>query len=488
MLLQEDYSSRVAYEASELLTLLTGECEENLQLPADTETLKCMLDLIKALLQASDALSEADEHSSSKAETADLASVQLLTSKLSKLRVAPPSAGDAPASVVPLATTEKPRVSWSTASVEARPGLPAILTLPNGDCAEVSVPQSPLATAESGISHTSAASRNQLTGMAPLETSIDTGHVAIRYPLGPADDSKDLNTPNSPNRSVSNRFGNLLKKLGSINLRSSSSTGDGDQPQSATQTGLPSSARAPGGISPVSSVCTPFSVAFARSQSIKSDIFQPGTAVKPAYHPRHPSQAILRAVVMAMANLLSSNAAAQDTLIESRAVGVIHDVLVLAGRAGLHGGLAKAGAHLVKALSSGNPLAQEAFGNLASVHQLLSLLLVSLHRKCTGNCPKSSPSVLYVLSWHSVMCRDYSHSDSATCHTGQCSYSSRAVRCWQYSNPACMGLVFNSRWPQSQSAGLANSRWTTSACFILGASKHRTILTSVATPSLTSIC
>ena len=81
---------------------------------------------------------------------------------------------------------------------------------------------------------------------------------------------------------------------------------------------------------------------------------------------------------MAMANLLSINPAAQETLIESGAVALIHDVLVLAGSVGLQGGLAKVGAHLVKALSSGNPDAQEAFGELASVHQLLSLLLVSL--------------------------------------------------------------------------------------------------------------
>lgn len=379
MLLQEDHTSRVAYEASELLTLLTGEYEEQPMLAADTETLNCMLDLIKTLLQASDALSEADMNSRSTAGTADLAPVQLLMSKLSKLKVTPASAGDAPASVEP---TEKPRVSWSTASVEAKPGLPAILTMPNGDCAEVSVPQSPLAPAESGLSHTSAASRNQLTGAAPLEASIDAGHVASRYSHGSTVDNKDLNPPNSPSRSVSHRFGSLLKKLGSINLRSSSSTGDADQPQSATETGLPVSARVLGGVSPASSVCTPFSVAFARSQSIKSDTFQPGTAVKPAYQPRHPSQAILRAVAMAMAGLLSSNPAAQQTLIELGAVAVVHDVLVLAGSVGLQGGLAKAGAHLVKALSNGNPVAQEAFGGLASVHQLLSLLLVSRQSWC----------------------------------------------------------------------------------------------------------
>lgn len=368
MLLQQDHSCRLAFEASELLTLLTGECEEQAGLAADTETFKCMLDLIKTLLQASDALSAADVHSRSITPTADLASVPPLMSKLSNLKVTPPSAGAMPASV---ALLDRPRVSWSAASVEAKPGLPAILTLPNGDCAEVSVPQSPLGVAESGLNHTLA-----------FETSTDAGHVASRYPHGSAIDSKDPNAPNSPSRSVSNRFGNLLKRLGSINLRSSGSTGDADQPQSATETGLPLSARVSSGVSPASSVCTPFSVAFARSQSIKSDIFQPGTAVKPAHQPRHPSQAILRAVVTAMANLLSSNPAAQETLIESGAVAVIHDVLVLAGSAGLQGGLAKAGAHLVKALSSGNPAAQEAFGELASVPQLLSLLLVSLQTWC----------------------------------------------------------------------------------------------------------
>ena len=402
MLLQEDHSSRVAYEASELLTLLTGEFEEQLTLSADTETLKCMLELTKTLLQASDALSEADDHSRSTAGTADLAPVQLLMSKLSKLKVTPSAAGDA--SLAPLEPTEKPRVSWSTASVESRPGLPAILTLPNGDCAEVSVPQSPLALAETGISHTSAASRNQLTSRAPLEASMDAGHVGIGYPHASAADSKDPKAPISPSRSVSNRFGSLLKKLGSISLRSGSSTGHTDQPQSATETGFPLSARVLGGASPACSVCTPFSVAFARSQSIKSDMFQPGTAVRPAYQPRHPSQAILRAVVMAMASLLGSNPAAQHTLIDLGAVAVIHDVLVLAGSVGLQGGLAKAGAHLVKALSNGNPFAQEAFGQLASVHQLLSLLLVGLQSWCDIVLPKfGTISTLSVLVWCNVV-------------------------------------------------------------------------------------
>lgn len=81
---------------------------------------------------------------------------------------------------------------------------------------------------------------------------------------------------------------------------------------------------------------------------------------------------------MAMANLLSSDLAAQETLTKLGAVSAILDVLVLAGKVGLQGGLAKAGAHLAKSLSNGNPVAQSAFGEVGSVHQLLSLLLVSL--------------------------------------------------------------------------------------------------------------
>lgn len=392
-LLQEDYSSRVAYEASELLTLLTGENEEQVGLRSDIETLECMLDLIKSLLQASNALSEVNDSSRSKAGTAD--SAQLLMSKLSNLKVNTPSAGGtAPPSGTPLAALDKPRVSWSTASVEAKPGLPAILTLPNGDCAEVSIPQSPLAGAESGLSHTSsAADRTQLADSASFPTSYDAGRLAsVSFSHGPAVGSEESKAHSAPARSVSNRFGSLLKKLGSINLRNSSSTADTDPGQSAVEPlGLAVPAWPPGAVSPAGSSCTPFSVAFDRSQSFKSDILQPSAAVKPAYQPRHPSQAILRAVIMAMANLLSSDLAAQETLSELGAVGAVHDVLVLAGSVGLQGGLAKAGAHLVKSLSNGNSVAQEAFGEAGSVHQLLSLLLVSLPYRHTCDCPSRAP-------------------------------------------------------------------------------------------------
>lgn len=435
-LLQEDYSSRVAYEASELLTLLTEENEEQVGLGSDTETLECMLDLIKTLLQASDALSEGDVPSRMKAGAADSASVELLMSKLSNLKVNTPSAGTAPPSGTSLALTDKPRVSWSAATVEAKPGLPAILTLPNGDCAEVSVPQSPLAGAESGLSHSSStADRNQQTDSSSFPTSNDAGRVAsMSSPHAPAAGSNYPVTHSGPARSVSNRFGSLLKKLGSINLRNSSSTADADQPQSALDSlGLPVPSWAPGAASPASSSCTPFSVAFARSQSFKSDILQPGAAVKPAFQPRHPSQAILRAVVMATANLLSSDLAAQETLIELGAVRAIHDVLVLAGSVGLQGGLAKAGAHLVKSLSNGNPVAQEAFGEAGSVHQLLSLLLVSPNildyipgvndilpdKFCTNYTP-------CVLPVYRVLCRRDSCADCTVCDTGHCIYSSRA--------------------------------------------------------------
>ena len=383
MLLQEDYSSRVAYEASELLMLLTEESDEQAGLAGDTVTLECMLELIRTLLQASDALSDTDACAYSMrtpAAPADMASLQsLIQSKMSNLKVPPLSAGPTTATVIASQSSDQPRVSWASTSVEAKPGLPVILTLPNGVCNEVSVPQSPSACAEPGVSHdSSAAARNQSTGRPSLEASMEWGHAASIYPRGTAVPSKGLDTPSSPGKSVSNRFGSLLKKLGSIHLRSSGSAGP-DQPQSLTAPSDHIPTSAPGAASPASSSCTPLSVAFARSQSIRSDSFQPGAAaVKTAYQPRHSSQAVLRAVVMAMANLLSSNPGAQESLIKLGAVGVIHDVFVLAGSVGLQGGLAKAGAQLVKSISSDNPAAQEAFGNTLAVHHLLNLLLVSV--------------------------------------------------------------------------------------------------------------
>lgn len=372
MLLREDHSSRVAYEASDLLTILTEEQEEQLGLAADVETLEGMLDLVKTLLQASDALSEAETclHSGSKATVpAGLASAQALVAKSSTLKAAS-SAGSMATSA-----SEKPRISWSTASVEAKPGCPAILTLPNGDCKEVSVPQSPFAGAESGHITPGSVSK-QLSGMALAEPSLDSRHAASNYPPGSATASKDANLSGSLGKSVSSRFGSLLKKLGSINLHSSSSgdTEGIEQPQWQAEAGLPISARTPGALPPESPTFTAF-----------SEAFQPAAvAARTTYQPRQPSQSILRAVVTAMANLLSSNPAGQEGLIKLGAVGVIQDVLVLAGSVGLQSGLAKAAAHLVRCISNGNPDAQEAFGSLGSIRQLLFLLQVSLqsHSGC----------------------------------------------------------------------------------------------------------
>lgn len=376
MLLHEDYSSRVAYEASELLTLLTEEHEEQPGHTVDVETLECMLDLIKALLQASDALSDAADaclHDTSKATVpAGLASAPSLMSKLSTLKGAP-SGGSTAASAA-----EKPRISWSTASIEAKPGYPAILTLPNGDCQEVSVPQSPSAGAESPHS-TSAAASDQPTSMSLMKAPLQSEYSGSGYPSESARTSKDASLSRGLGRSVSSKFGSLLKRLGSINLHSSSSSGNAEgteQPQWQAEAGLPISARTPSAVSPAASACTVLSAALAGSQSFTSEAFS--AAAKTANQPRHPSQTILRAVVMATASLLSSNPAGQEALVNLGAVGVIHDVLMLAGSVGLQSGLAKAAAILVKSINAGNPDAQEAFGDTATIHQLLFLLQASL--------------------------------------------------------------------------------------------------------------
>ncbi|KAL3156347.1 hypothetical protein ABBQ38_000664 [Trebouxia sp. C0009 RCD-2024] len=374
MLLHEDYSSRVAFEASELLTLLTDEREEQAGCTADVDTLECMLDLTKTLLQASGALSDAADaclrDTNKETVPAGLASTPSLMTKLSSLKVAPSGGGN-----TATAAAEKPRISWSTACVEAKPGFPAILTLPNGDCQEVSVPQSPSAGAEAGHG-TSAAASNQPTDMASMEVPVQYEHPPSSYPSGAT--SKDANLSSSFGRSVSSKFGSLLKRLGSINVHSSSSgNAEGmEQPQWQAAAGLPISARSPGAVSPGSSACTVFSAGLPGSHSIRSEAFS--AAAKTVNQPRHPSQPILRAVVMATASLLGSNPAGQEALIKLGAVGVIHDVLVLAGSVGLQSGLAKAAAHLVKSISTGNPDAQQAFGDTATIPQLLFLLQASL--------------------------------------------------------------------------------------------------------------
>ena len=383
MLLQDDHSSRVAYEASELLTMLTGQGHQQEQLACEAETLQSLVALIKSLLQASDALSDrvADDNLTRTAViTNDISSAQPPMSKLSTLKIPSPSVDAANASMTPSQPVSKRLISRSASSVEAKPGSPVILTLPNGQHSEISVPQSPAAAAESDPTHlTSALLRSQSTAAQALGVSAEPGHITHRTLDSQAlqSSSSGVSMPSNASRSLSSKwFGSFLKRLGSVNSRNSSQV-DVNQPQLDAEAGLHASLGIPAALSPTLSASTVFSLELARSQSIKSDALSTAMA-KQRHQPRRPSQTVLRAGIVALANLLSSNPGAQGKLIACGAVVLTQDVLTLAGNVGLQTGLASAGADLVKSLSTGNAAAQEAFGNAGSIGQLVSFLLVWL--------------------------------------------------------------------------------------------------------------
>ena len=382
MWLQNDYSSRAAYEASEVLTVLTSQAHQQEQLAYDPETLQCLVALIKTLLQASDALSDrvaGENLTGTSVITHDLSPAQPPMSNLSALKISCPSVDAASASVTPSQPVSKHLVSRSASSVAAKPASPVILTLPNAQHSEIPVPQPPAAAAASDPTHlTSALLRSQSAAAPAASVSAEPGHLTHRFLDGQAlqTSSSGVSMPSNTGRSLkSNWFGSFLKRLGSVNSRTSSQA-DVSQPSLGAEAGLHTCSGLPAAISPSLSASTLFSGELARSQSIKSDALSAAAMAKRRHKPRRPSQTILKVVAEALANLLSRNPGAQGTLIAGGAVGLSQDVLTLAGSVGLQTGLASAGADLVKSLSSGNTTAQEAFGRAGSIGQLVSFLLV----------------------------------------------------------------------------------------------------------------
>ncbi len=391
-LLQEDQSSRLAYEAADLLTMLTSNNTQQQSVMAQDGTLQGLLDLTRKLLQASDALSDStagmDAYPGNQQHDGIAASVELavqnaaVTSQLSSLKVGSNS------DFLLSSTLDKPRVSWSASSLSIAPGSPAILTLPNGQHSECAIPKSPLGVAESDLTGLSGVTRAAAASAADM-TSNRGGFASTSAPTQPPTpvsrtSTKSLSIRNSPSRTLSatlssSWIGGLMKRLGSSNKRDPSQDSTCSQSEFGRQDDRSTT------LSPFASLAnspTSSSVQnqFARSQSLRSDTLQPNSArvMKKTYQPRHPSQSLLRAIITAIAHLVEGNPGHQGTVTRLGALPLAQDVLTLAGKVGPRGGLVGAGADFVRCLSDSNPPAQQALGCAGCVGQLLSLLQVCI--------------------------------------------------------------------------------------------------------------
>ncbi len=388
-LLQQDQTSRLAYEAAELLTTLTSNNAEQLDVMSQEGTLPGLMDLIRKLLQFSDALSDSaansnrhDTHDDSLSVSDDLVPHNTaVRSHLSSLQVGFTS------EPLPAQSLDKPTLSWSLSSIQVAPGSPAILTLPNGQCSECAIPKSPSALAESDSTGLRPYVDMALADAASSATNNRGGHAstsAAAEPLTPVSRTfaKSLSLGKSPGRSLSTSLsnswvGNLVKRLGSTKSHDPAQDNMAAQPDlfhQADTTMRPSTSFAS---SPMSS---PLQNQFGRSQSLRSDtLTQPssGRFQRKTYQPRHPSQALLREVVTTAAHLVEGNPCRQATLAGLGAVALTLDVLALASKVGPRGGLVGAGADLVRSLCDGNLPAQQAFGVAGSLGQLLLQLQVN---------------------------------------------------------------------------------------------------------------
>lgn len=384
LLLEEDQNSRLAYEAADVVMLLTCNNPEQAGFMSQEGTPEGLLTLISRLLQASDALSDGDgagmdtRDAQPKPHDSDAHKVNA-TSQLSSLKIG----SDSALSLVH--TLEKPRVSWSASSLQIVPGSPAILTLPNGQCSECAIPQSPSSLAELQSTCLKVCDTTHAAADVPYNRGEVPSTSAAAQPLTPGSHTfdKSLSIRKSPSRSLSATLsnswvGSLVKRLGSTNSRNPSSDSMAAQPDSAQWAGRSTT---PSPFASHYNSASPSAVhnQLGRSQSVRSESWDQPSSVRvrrKVYQPRHPSQALLRKIITATVQLVGGNPSCQGTFARLGAIALAQDVLTLAGKVGQTGGLVRAGADLVQCLSDGNPHAQQAFGQAGCVGQLLSLLQV----------------------------------------------------------------------------------------------------------------
>ncbi|KAL0024042.1 hypothetical protein WJX77_011314 [Trebouxia sp. C0004] len=382
-LLQQDQTSRLALEAAELLTMLTNNNAEQRDVMSQGVTLPGLVNLIRRLLQASDALSEIAANSNIHATRLDgismsadlVAQHAAVRSQLTSLKVGSSSPLPSRQSL------DKPKVSWSGLSIAA--GSPAILTLPNGQCNECAIPKSPSGLAESDSSGLSPSIDMECADAASGTTNNRGGHVstsAAAETLTPGcrTFANSLHLKKSPGRSLSTSLsnswvGSFMKRLGSTTSHDPAQGKLAAQPDSLPEANTSTA------ISTLRSLASsPMSQnQFGRSQSMRSDtLTQPDSARfdHKIYQARHPSQVLLREIVTTAAHLVEGNPSRQDMLAVLGAVALSQDVLMLASKVGPRGGLVGAGADLVRCMSDGNIAAQQAFGVAGSLGQLLLLL------------------------------------------------------------------------------------------------------------------
>ena len=396
-LLETDQTSRLAYEAADLLTVLTTSTLHQQGVALQAAPLHGLISLTRKLLQASDALSDSPlaerrnaldvSELDGTAASDQLAASNSFRSQLSSLKIGSRS------DQLPPSGLEQPRLSWSASSLLLVPGSPPILTLPNGQHCECAIPKSPPAFADTDLTglrlpadapHAAAASAvdvgcNQ-DGLASTSASTQfPTPISRTFTRAP---SIQKNSSRALSASLSGSWiGSLVKRLRSANAQDPGQEGKTPHPESARQPD-PSTTLSPFA-SPVTSPKSPSALNhFARSQSVKSEslLSNSARANKKTYQPRHPSQTLLKAVVTAMAHLIEGDPHHQSTIAELGAIALAQDLLTLAGNVGMQGGLFGVAADLVRCLSNNNPTAQKAFGHAGSVGQLLSLLQVHVPR------------------------------------------------------------------------------------------------------------
>lgn len=398
-LLQDNINSRLAFDAADILAALVTNGADSFRQNPKSQMLGQLVSVTKQLLHICDALTDdaplgCHRHSldgvATNVDLSGISSERSGHSELESIKEDSVKALQLPAAPFSQALSETPSRAFArSASLKLQPGLPPIVTRADGQHSEAAMPKtpylpSPEPTPPTDADTASTANRGGAASTSHLgRTSKDISWLSSSQPSSsiPATVSSSSRSLSCSQSGGSTWMRGLLKRIGSIRSQSSANTtGPGSVPDLRRSASFQQSQLKASVLSPFASFSErPISPPASHTPTA---IHMPTPTAtlnwvprKPSC-PRHPSHPILQAVVAAMTKCIGGHPSYQAQAQQLGCAALALDVLSLAGRVGVKGGLAAPAADLVKDLAEGNGQCQQTLGQAGAVGQLLAILKV----------------------------------------------------------------------------------------------------------------
>ena len=398
-LLQDNINSRLAFDAADILTALVSNSADAFRRNPKSQVLGQLVSVTKQLLHTCDALTDdaplgcplqSLDGVAANVELSGINSERSGYSELESIKEDSVEALQPPAAPFSQALSDTPSRAFArSASLKLQPGLPPVVTRADGQHSEAAMPKTPHLPSPEPIPPTDAdtASTANRGGTASTSylgrTSKDISWLSSSQPSSsiPATVSSSSRSLSRSQSAGSTWMGGLLKRIGSIRSQSSdSTTGPGSVPYLQRSASFQQSQLKASVLSPFASFSERPNSPPALHTPTPIHMPEPAAALnwipRKSSCPRHPSHPILQAVVAAMAKCIGGHPSYQAQAQHLGCAALALDVLSLAGKVGVKGGLAAPAADLIKGLAENNGQCQQTLGQAGAVGQLLAVLKV----------------------------------------------------------------------------------------------------------------